>query len=208
MQYDAGMVHALKDISLEIAQGEVCSITGPSGCGKSTLLNMIGALDKPTSGEIMIKGCPLASFSPHQYRSRIAGFVFQLHNLLPHITLLENIELPLMARKTIDPHQRSEMAMQLLSEFGLAHRADFFPVDVSGGERQRTAVARALVNQPEILLADEPTGSVDSHTSTLIIDSILRRCEAHGMTAVIVTHNPEIAKRTARKISMYDGRLI
>jgi putative ABC transport system ATP-binding protein len=131
--YDAGMVHALNSVSLDISKGEICSIMGPSGCGKSTLLNMIGALDKPTSGEIIIKDQPLESIPVNMYRNRMAGFVFQMHNLLPNITLAENVELPLMARKDIKPRQSFEMAMEILTEFGLEHRASFFPVKVCLG---------------------------------------------------------------------------
>jgi len=206
-QYDAGMVHALKDVSLEISKGEVCSIMGPSGSGKSTLLNMIGTLDRPTSGRIFIDGRPLESVPEARYRNRTVGFIFQLHNLLPNITLVENVELPLVARRDINRRQRLDRAMKLLSEVGVAHRASFYPVQVSVGERQRAAVARALVNHPEILLADEPTGSVDSSTATLIMDAILRRREGQDMTVLIVTHNPDIAKRTGRVIYMCDGRL-
>ncbi len=205
--YEKGLVHAVKDISFEISKGEVCSIMGPSGCGKSTLLNIIGTLDTPTSGEIFIDGRPLNDFSFDLYRNSKVGFVFQLHNLLPNITLLENVELPMIPKK-IKQRQRRETALKLLSELGVAHRASFYPPQVSGGERQRTAVARALVNQPEILLADEPTGSVDSETSAFIIDAILQRCQEHSMTALIVTHNPEIANRTGRVMLIRDGRLM
>lgn len=206
-QYDAGMVHALKDVSLVIAKGEVCSIMGPSGCGKSTLLNMIGALDSPSSGEIIINGCSLESLSPAKYRNDTVGFIFQLHHLLPNITLLENVSLPLIPRREIPQRQRMNMAMELLDEVGLTHRATFYPVQISVGERQRVAFARALVNHPVILLADEPTGSVDSCTAKVIMDAILRRCEKENMTTLIVTHNPEIAKRTARVMCMRDGWL-
>ncbi len=206
--YAAGMVHALKNVSLEISVGEICSIMGPSGCGKSTLLNMIGALDKPSSGKIFIKQRPLESFPLNIYRNRMTGFIFQLHNLLPNYTLIENVALPLKARKKVGSRESFEMAMAMLSELGLAHRACFFPASVSGGERQRAAVARGLINEPEILLADEPTGSVDSHTSTLIMDAILRRCEKNGMTMLVVTHNPDVAGRTSRVISMLDGQVV
>ena len=206
--YDSGVVRAIEDISLEIFKGEICSVMGPSGCGKSTLLNMIGALDKPSSGHILIEERPLEAIPPSRYRNQTVGFIFQLHNLLPNITLAENVALPLVARRNISRRQRLGMAMQLLSEVGIAHRASFYPVQVSGGERQRAAVARALVSQPEILLADEPTGGVDSHTAGFVMNAILRRCRNQGMTALIVTHNPEIAYRTQRVIFMRDGRLI
>lgn len=207
-RYDAGMVHALRGISLEISTGEICSIMGPSGSGKSTLLNMIGALDRPTSGDIIIEGSPLESYSPARYRNRMVGFVFQLHNLLPHLTLVENVALPLVPRRDLSQRQRQTMAMERLDEVGLGHRTFFYPARVSVGERQRAAVARALVHQPGIILADEPTGSVDSKNATLIMDAILQRSKNYQMTALIATHNPEIAKRTGRMIYMHDGRLV
>ncbi len=206
--YDSGVVQAVRNISLEIPKGEICSVMGPSGCGKSTLLNMIGALDRPTSGRILVKGRPLETIPPSRYRNRTVGFIFQLHHLLPSITLEENVALPLVARRNISRRQRLVMARRLLSEVGIANRASFYPVQVSGGERQRAAVARALVSQPEILLADEPTGGVDSRTAGLVMEAILRRCVSQGMTALIVTHNPEIAYQARRVIFMRDGRLI
>ena len=206
-QYDAGMVKALTEISLEIARGEVCSVMGPSGCGKSTLLNLIGALDKPTAGEILIDGRFLTDLSLVRYRRYVVGFIFQQHHLIPNLTLLENVALPLLARRDLGSRQRSRLAMELLGEVDLLSRVSFYPAQVSGGERQRAAVARALVNQPAILLADEPTGSVDSVTANLIMEAVLRRCRGDGMTALIVTHNPEIADQSERKIFMRDGRV-
>ncbi len=202
------MVDALVGVTMAIAKGEVCSIMGPSGCGKSTLLNLLGALDRPTSGEIFIEETPLLEIPPARYRNRTVGFVFQQHNLIPNITLAENVRLPLYARYDLNRQQRLDISMELLREVGLESRASFYPAQVSGGERQRAAVARALVNRPAILLADEPTGSVDSVAATMIMDAILRRCQSQCMTTLVVTHNLEIANRTERVMCMRDGRLL
>lgn len=207
--YDGGLVKALNGISLEIKKGEVCSIMGPSGCGKSTLLNMIGALDTPTYGDVHIDGIRLKDIrSLAKYRNRQVGFIFQFHNLIPNITLAENVELPTFAVSGMTRAQRREKAMALLSEVGLKKRAGFLPTQVSGGERQRAAVARALINSPDILLADEPTGSVDSDTAAFIMSSILKRCRNENMTALIVSHDKNIARQADRTIFMCDGCLI
>lgn len=206
--YDKGLVKALNGISLSIKKGEICSLTGPSGCGKSTLLNLIGALDMPTYGEIYINNTLLNhTKSLAGYRSRQVGFVFQFHNLIPNITLVENVELPTFAINGMERHQRREKALELLEEVDLGSRAHFLPTQVSGGERQRAAVARALINSPEILLADEPTGSVDSATASFIMSSILTRCRNDAMTALIVTHDPNIASQADRIIHLRDGYL-
>lgn len=205
-QYDCGLVNALNGISLHIPQGEVCSIMGPSGCGKSTLLNIIGALDLPTSGKVYIDNLPLENHRPMaKYRNQYIGFIFQFHNLIPNITLVENIELPTYANLAMMPRQRREEAMMLLTEVELESRAHHFPTQVSGGERQRVAVARALINSPKILLADEPTGSVDSKTAAFIMEAILRRCRNAGMTALVVSHDANIASLTDRHLFMRDG---
>jgi putative ABC transport system ATP-binding protein len=207
-QYDRGLVKALNGISLHIPKGEVCSIMGPSGCGKSTLLNVIGALDVPTSGKIYIDTLLLKNHRPMaNYRNRYIGFIFQFHNLIPNITLVENIELPTYANPSMMPRPRREKAMMLLSEVELESRAHHFPTQVSGGERQRVAVARALINSPKILLADEPTGSVDSTTAAFIMEAILRRCRNDGMTALVVSHDVNIASLTDRRLSMRDGAM-
>ena len=207
--YDGGLVKALNGISLTISKGEVCSIMGPSGCGKSTLLNLIGALDIPTYGDIYINGIPLKhTRSLARYRSRQVGFIFQFHNLIPNITLAENVELPTFARSEMTRTQRRKKAIRLLSELGLEKRAGFLPTQVSGGERQRAAVARALINSPEILLADEPTGSVDSENASFIMSSILQRCRKDHMTAVIVSHDKDIAGQADRTIFMRDSLII
>ncbi len=206
--YEFGMVDALVGISMVIAKGEICSIMGPSGCGKSTLLNLLGGLDRPTSGEIFIEESPLREIPQARYRNLTVGFVFQQHNLIPSITLAENIRIPLLARRNLHKQQQLAIVTELLREVDLESRASFYPAQVSGGERQRAAVARALVNQPAILLADEPTGSIDSVASTIIMDMILHRCQSQTMTTLVVTHNPDIAKRTERVLYMRDGRLL
>jgi len=206
--YDFGMVDALVGITMVIAKGEICSIMGPSGCGKSTLLNLLGGLDRPTSGEIFIEESPLQEMPQTRYRNLMVGFVFQQHNLIPNITLAENIRIPLLARRNLHRQQQLAIVTELLREVDLESRASFYPAQVSGGERQRAAVARALVNQPAILLADEPTGSVDSVAATIIMDMILRRCQSKTMTTLVVTHNPDIANRTERVLYMRDGRLL
>lgn len=206
--YDGGLIEALKGISLSFLEGEVCAIMGPSGCGKSTLLNLIGALDCPTKGRVVVAGKvlgkPAALF---RYRSRQVGFIFQFHNLIPSLTLLENIELPAFAGGRLQAAQGRKQALALLDEVGLAAKADCRPTAVAGGERQRAAVARALVNRPRILLADEPTGSVDSETAVMIMQAILERCQKNGMTALIATHNPEIAAQCDRVVTLRDGRV-
>ena len=207
--FDGGLVKALNGISLEVCKGEACSIMGPSGSGKSTLLNLIGALDIPTDGEIHIDGTRLKDKgSLARYRNRQVGFVFQFHNLIPNITLVENVELPTYTMPGMTRSGRREKAMKLLSEVGLEKRADFLPTKVSGGERQRAAVARALINSPKIILADEPTGSVDSETAAFIMLAILERCRNDHMTALIVSHDKDIASQAGRTLFMRDGQLI
>ena len=182
---------------------------GPSGCGKTTLLNLIGALDIPTAGNIFIDGTNLSKIaSKAMYRNRTLGFIFQFHNLIPNITLVENVELPTIAISGMNRVQRRDTALKLLSEVGLDNRTNFLPTQVSGGERQLTAVARALVNSPKILLADEPTGNVDSDTAALIMSIILQRSKKDNMTTLIVSHNKDIARQTERTLFMRDGCLV
>ncbi len=207
--YDNGLVKAVNGVSLHVPPGEFCSVMGPSGCGKSTLLHMIGALDLPTSGEIRIDGRPLRDHRPlSTYRRRHVGFVFQLHNLVPSLTLAENVELPLFPDRSVGRRERRERAMALLEEMELSHRASFFPTQISGGERQRAAVARALINDPRLLLADEPTGSVDSRTAGFIMEAILRRCRERRMTVLLVTHDEQIARHAGRTVRIRDGLLV
>lgn len=207
--YDNGLVKALNGVTFNLSIGEVCSIMGPSGCGKTTLLNLIGALDIPTAGNIFIDGTNLSKIaSKAMYRNRTLGFIFQFHNLIPNITLVENVELPTIAISGMNRVQRRDTALKLLSEVGLDNRTNFLPTQVSGGERQLTAVARALVNSPKILLADEPTGNVDSDTAALIMSIILQRSKKDSMTTLIVSHNKDIARQTERTLLMRDGCLV
>lgn len=205
--YEDGLVKALRGVSFEITEGEFVAITGPSGSGKTTLLHMIGALDKPTTGRVSILGLDLVQVPDlDKLRRETLGFVFQLHYLIPNLTLRENVALPThplcLSRK-----DRRAKAAALLDEVGLGHRIDFLPVKCSGGERQRAAVARALINEPRILLADEPTGSVDTVTGDGILDLFDRFGREKGMTRVVITHNPDIAARADRELRIVDGQL-
>jgi len=205
--YDDGLVQALRGVSLEIAKGEIVSVMGPSGCGKSTLLNLIGALDLPTAGEIRVDGRPLTNYRPFDsFRAKTIGFIFQFHHLIPNLTLLENVELPQYSL-SIPKRTRRERAVHLLEEMGLQDRMHFLPTHVSGGERQRAAIARAIINDPAIILADEPTGSVDSFIGNQIIDLLLDLCEEKRITMIVATHNHELASRTERIIRLRNGQV-
>ena len=205
--YDDGLVQALRGVSLEIAKGEIVSVMGPSGCGKSTLLNLIGALDLPTAGEIRVDGRPLTNYRPFDsFRAKTIGFIFQFHHLIPNLTLLENVELPQYSL-SIPKRTRRERAVHLLEEMGLQDRMHFLPTHVSGGERQRAAIARAIINDPAIILADEPTGSVDTFIGNQIIDFLLDLCEEKRITMIVATHNHELASRTGRIIRLRNGRV-
>lgn len=205
--YDGGLVKALNGISFEVEKGEVVSIMGPSGCGKSTLLNLLGTLDTPTSGEILIEGRSISTYTPlNRFRAKTVGFIFQFHHLIPGMSLLENTELPMYSFR-ISKKARRKKAMEMLVQMGLADRMNFLPTKVSGGERQRAAIARALVNDPSIILADEPTGSVDTETGKAILDYLIHLCHSQGVTMLIATHNREIAADTHRILQMRDGIL-
>lgn len=204
--YEKGTVKALNNLSLTISKGEITALMGPSGCGKSTLLNIIGALDVPDSGEVIVQNRPMAEYRPYnKYRSDMVGFIFQSHHLIPSLTLLENVELPMYSKKT-SPAARRKTATKMLREMELHHRADFYPNNVSGGERQRAAIARSMVNGPKIILADEPTGSIDSKTGERVVSFLIDHCLNNSVTLVMATHNPMIAAMTQRMISMRDGR--
>ena len=206
--YENNTVQALNDLSLSVEEGEIVALTGPSGCGKSTLLNIIGCLDFPDAGKVLIQGRPLSEYgSLSQYRSRMVGFVFQFHHLIPCLSLLENVELPMYSIPA-SKEQRKRKAAELLIETGLEHRMHFPPPKVSGGERQRAAIARAMVNDPKIILADEPTGSIDSQTGERVMRFLISRCQSWGTTLIIATHNPLIAKMTERTIALKDGRTV
>jgi len=202
-------VAVLKGIDLAIEPGEMVAIVGPSGSGKSTLLHLLGALDRPDSGEVEIGGGSLAGLSGAQlagFRNRTIGFVFQFHQLLPDFTALENVMLPgrIAGR---EPRQVLESARRLLLEVGLEERLDHFPNQLSGGERQRVALCRALVLEPPLLLADEPTGNLDPESGETVFNLLLDLQARHRTTGVVVTHNPEIAQRCTRILRL-DGRVL
>jgi ABC-type lipoprotein export system ATPase subunit len=201
-------VHALIDVDFIVEPGDFLAIMGPSGCGKSTLLNMIGALDQPTEGEIWVAGENLNNLkNVDTFRAQTVGFVFQLHNLLPTLTARENVEVP-MYGQSLSAKQRRERADHLLSLVGLVERASHLPSQLSGGQRQRIAVARALANDPALILADEPTGSLDSQSGEEILDLMANLNTSQGTTIAIVTHDRRVAQSTQRVLRMRDGRIV
>jgi putative ABC transport system ATP-binding protein len=209
--YDLGetKVHALRGVSLDIARGEFVAVMGASGSGKSTMMNILGCLDKPTSGRYLLEGVDVTTFSKKELaaiRNRRIGFVFQGFNLLSRTTALENTELPTLYAK-IPQEERTRRAQEALTMVGLADREDHFPSQLSGGQQQRVAIARALVNKPSILLADEPTGNLDSRTSVEVMEIFQRLNDEQGLTIVIVTHEPDIAQFTKRQIVFRDGKV-
>ena len=209
--YDFGeeRVHALRGVTFDISAGEYVAIVGPSGCGKSTLLNLIGAIDKPTSGSVHIRGRAANGMRDRdvtEFRLRNVGFVFQRFYLLPTLSARENVELP-MAEAGMKPAERIARARELLAYVGLAHRERHRPSQLSGGEQQRVAIARALSNKPALLLADEPTGELDAKTGAEII-SLFGKLNADGTTIVVVTHDEDLANAASRKIHMRDGMII
>jgi ABC-type lipoprotein export system ATPase subunit len=204
-------VHALQGISLEIRRGERVALLGKSGSGKSTLLNVLGGLDRPSAGSVVVAGRDLASMTANElarYRLTTVGMIFQAYNLVPSRTALQNVELPLVFAGR-PSQERQTAARSALEEVGLAHRLEHRPNELSGGEQQRVAIARALVNQPALLLADEPTGNLDSDTAAEIMSLLSRRLGERGVTLVLVTHDEEFARRdTERIIHIKDGQLI
>ena len=202
-------VHALRGLSVKIAPGEVVSIMGPSGSGKSTLMNIIGCLDRPTSGEYSLNGESVANMTDDQLaeiRNRGVGFVFQSFNLLPRATALANVELP-MRYAVLNGRNRKQVATEALEAVGLGDRIRHRPNELSGGQMQRVAIARALVNNPAIIMADEPTGNLDSKSGDEIMGLLRNLNQERGTTLIIVTHDPEIAALTDRVISILDGRI-
>lgn len=206
--YDDGAIKALDGLDLDIEEGELVAIIGPSGSGKSTLLHMLGALDTPDEGSVIMDGVDvtrerdLASF-----RRRTVGFVFQLHNLIPTLTALENVQIPLI-ESGLSRAESRERASTLLEQMGLANRMDNLPTKLSGGERQRVAIARALVNDPRILIADEPTGAVDSVNSKKIMALLREINRERGTTLLVVTHDPAVAAQADRVVSVLDGKVV
>jgi putative ABC transport system ATP-binding protein len=203
------VVHALRGVSLEVHSGEFLAIVGPSGCGKSTLLQLVGGIETPTSGTVEILNTPITTLSDRELtRLRLThlGFIFQRFHLLPVLTALENVELP-MAEAGVSRRQRRERALELLSYVGLANRAAHRATQLSGGEMQRVAVARALANRPALLLADEPTGELDAATGHDIL-ALFRRLNQDGTTLVVVTHDETLAAQAGRIIHMLDGRIV
>jgi putative ABC transport system ATP-binding protein len=205
--YDGGRVEALRGVDVRIDAGEYVAISGPSGSGKSTLLHMLGGLDLPTSGAVLFRGSPLgAEVDLDTYRSRQVGFIFQAFYLLPTLRAVENVQVAMLAMNQRANH-RAERAAALLEEMGLKHRLRHYPNELSAGERQRVAIARALANDPTILLADEPTGNLDTASTAHIMEILRGIREQRGMTLVIVTHEHEIAASALRHIRIRDGRI-
>ena len=205
--YGAQPLHVLKGISLDIDQGEFVSIMGASGSGKSTLLNILGILDSYDSGIYELAGVPIRNLSKTkaaEYRNRMIGFIFQAFNLIPFKTAVENVELPLFYRG-VSRSKRHALAMEYLDRLGLKDWATHLPNELSGGQRQRVAIARALITSPKIILADEPTGALDSKTSTEVMQILKHLNETEGITQIIVTHDPIVASKTNRIVNIKDG---
>jgi putative ABC transport system ATP-binding protein len=206
--YEEGRIHALTGATLQVREGEFVAITGPSGCGKSTLLHLIGALDRPDSGCIVVNGTDLAHMRDlSHYRAHHVGMVFQLHNLLPTLSASANVQLP-MYESQLSFWERRAKAQRLLEAVDLGDRANTPPTKLSGGERQRVALARALANDPPILLADEPTGNLDSKAGQMVLDLLRRIQRERGVTLVLVSHDVQIASAAERIVRMLDGRVV
>ena len=204
-------VEALRGVSLDIDQGEYLALIGASGSGKTTLMNMLGCLDRPTSGSYLLEGDEVVEMSGDErarLRNRKIGFVFQSFNLLSRTSAVENVELPLLYSARLHGGQRRERVLKLLKKVGLESRMDHHPSQLSGGQQQRVAIARALANEPPILLADEPTGNLDSHTSREVMDLFQQLNREDGITIILVTHDQELARRARRAVVLRDGEVV
>jgi len=205
---DGAGVRALDGVNLTVRKGEFLAVMGPSGSGKSTLLNLLGALDRPTSGQVHVAGERLTRLRDlDRFRGRTVGFVFQMHNLIPTLTATENVEVPMRA-SSLSWRARREQAEARLALVGLSRRADHLPAQLSGGERQRVAIARALANDPHLLLADEPTGNLDSVSGAQVMAVFRQLNQERGMTVLVVTHDPAVARTTDRIVALQDGRIV
>jgi putative ABC transport system ATP-binding protein len=204
---DTVETQALNSINLDVAKGEFLSIMGPSGCGKSTLLNIMGLLDEPTRGNISIGGNTAVRLNDKQlaqFRNRTIGFIFQSYHLINDLRVLDNVELPLLYRKS-SAKERKQLALEALEKVGLSNRTKHFPTQLSGGQKQRVAIARAIVGKPNIILADEPTGNLDSAMGNDVMDILVRLNKDEGTTIVMVTHDENMARKTHRLVRLFDG---
>ena len=202
-------VPALADVTLDVEPGEFVAIVGPSGSGKSTMMNILGCLDRPTAGEYRLAGTPIADLDDNdlaRLRSRSIGFVFQSYNLLPRTTAIDNVATPLLYQG-VSRRERTERATAALERLGMGDRLDHEPTELSGGQQQRVAIARALVTEPHLILADEPTGNLDSHAGAEVI-SLFRELNAAGRTIVLITHDNEVAEAASRRVHLRDGRVV
>lgn len=204
---DGEEIRALDNVNLRIAEGELVAVMGPSGSGKSTLLNVIGALDLPSSGLVLVNGQDVAQIrDKDKFRAKTVGFMFQLHNLLPTLNALENVEVPMMAY--LSPRARRKRARELLELVGLSDRMNHLPSQLSGGQRQRVSVARSLANDPPLVLADEPTGSLDTIAGNELLNLLKELNQSQGTTFILVTHDLNVARQTRRVLVMEDGRIV
>jgi putative ABC transport system ATP-binding protein len=207
----SGRRRVLHDLQMRIGAGEIVALVGRSGCGKSTLLNLISGIDAPTSGTVRVAGTDLTDLSERQrtlFRRRHIGFIFQFFNLIPTLTVLENLLLPLELQGTVAPPAQRRQAEELLAAVGLADRAGSYPDRLSGGEQQRIAIARAVVHRPQLLLADEPTGNLDTESGQMVLELLQRLVQAGGLTLLLVTHSAEVAAIAGRVLTLREGRLL
>jgi putative ABC transport system ATP-binding protein len=203
-------IHALREVNLRVNQGEYVAVMGPSGSGKSTLMNLVGALDVPTRGDLIVNGMNLSNQEPDTlagFRNHTVGFVFQQFNLLARTSALENVKLPLFYSRDVSPTDASQRAKECLQQVGLSDRMGHDSTQLSGGQQQRVAIARALVNRPTVILADEPTGALDTKTSLEILE-LFQQLNDSGITLIVVTHDPEVAEVSQRNIMFRDGRIV